>query len=146
MKINLSKNQYMNLIKLINIGNWVINSIRNKDEIIKDFEELEQHIYSYHTSADYNGIEYDENLKSFFPSEELLSELEVYIQDYDNEIFWNELISRMVEKELLENYTEEELENMNDKEFYDVKFKLMDKYEDEFEKYGIKRLKINNEE
>ncbi len=51
----------------------------------------------------------------------------------------------MVEKELLENYTEEELEKMNDKEFFDKKFKLMDKYEDEFEKYGIKRLKINNE-
>jgi hypothetical protein len=52
----------------------------------------------------------------------------------------------MVEKEILKNYKEEKLEKMNDKEFYDKKFKIMEKYEDEFEKYGIKRLKIDNKE
>jgi len=41
MKIELTKEQYKNLIKLVYLGNWIVNSIRSGEEDDKRIEKYE---------------------------------------------------------------------------------------------------------
>lgn len=62
---------------------------------IEEFEELEQYILSF--CKDFgmdDSVEYDEDLKMFFLSGEFLdgSGVEELIDEYNNDVFWDELI------------------------------------------------------
>ena len=69
IKFTLTKDQYENLIKLVYLGNWMINGIRLHDEQIKEYEELEQYIFSFAKDAGMEKyIVYDDGSKKYFPS------------------------------------------------------------------------------
>ena len=74
MKIELTKEQYENLLEVVYLGNWMINAIRsgNKgDERIEKYDDIEQYILSF--AKDFrlaNFVEYNEELKQFFHTRE----------------------------------------------------------------------------
>lgn len=88
IKIEFTKAQYENLIKLLYLGNWMINAIRT-DDIVKKYDDVEQHIYSFAKDVGLNQyIEFDSELNKFFPTTELEEdeEMEKYREEYDDEI------------------------------------------------------------
>jgi hypothetical protein len=145
MEINFTKEQYENLIKLVYLGNWMINAIRTDDRIEK-FYDLEQYIYSYFKDFGlHEYIEYDKELKKFFPTEELMEEeLEEYIDDYNDYNFWDELTFRLARRDLLKKYGENEVEKMSLEERMKKEVPFLEKYGEEFEKYGVERLGIED--
>ena len=56
MKIELSKEQYQCLVRLVMAGNWLINSHRAGDEILEEYEEMEQYILSLAKQFDAEDI------------------------------------------------------------------------------------------
>ena len=74
MKIKLTKKQYKNLLKLVYLGNWMVNSIRSGnegDERIKKYDEIEQYIFSFAKEAGLKKyIEFDKEFNQFFPTPE----------------------------------------------------------------------------
>ena len=46
MKIELSEQQFRYLLDLVYIGNWVINSTREEDDRIREYDEVESAIFS----------------------------------------------------------------------------------------------------
>jgi hypothetical protein len=55
MNIELSKEQYKTLLKMLYCGEWMLNSYKIKeDKIYEETSELEQHIFSF---AKENGLE-----------------------------------------------------------------------------------------
>lgn len=46
MKINFTKKQYQDLLRLVYLGNWMANANRTEDEI-KSLNELEGYIFSF---------------------------------------------------------------------------------------------------
>ena len=76
MDIKLTKDQYENLIKLVYLGNWMINGIRLHDEQVEKYEKIEQYIFSFAKDAEMEKyIEYDGKSKKFFPT----GEFEIHI-------------------------------------------------------------------
>jgi len=137
MKIELSKEQYHKLVKLIYAGEWLINSHREKDEVIKEFEDIEQYIYSFSGYKEFAAgdlITFDSDFQEYFPTrkfEELMHEL---IDDYDEDNFWEELIRRMATKEAFiknKNATAEDV------------WALEDKYDAEFCENGLDRVYVD---
>lgn len=106
MKINFTKKQYEDLVKLIYLGTWMINAHRT-DDIIENYEDLEQYVLSFFKDF---GMEkyilFDEELNKFFPTKAFEEDTEVdqYIDEYNNDIFGEELIDRLARRDFIQVY------------------------------------------
>ena len=95
MEIKFTKEQYENLIKLVYLGNWMVNAIRGgaENEVrVKKYDDMEKYVFSF--AKDFgldNFVEYDEEHKEYFATRELEEETDIaqYIQDYDENAFWD---------------------------------------------------------
>jgi hypothetical protein len=144
MKINFTKKQYEDLMKLVYLGAWMINSHRT-DNIEERYEELEQYILSF--SEEFGTekyVEFDEDLRRFFTTREFEedTEIEQYKEEYDDNTFWDELIYRLARRDLIKTYGEAAVFTMTTDELLDKEQPFIDRYEMEFERYGIDNLEI----
>jgi hypothetical protein len=144
MKINFTKKQYEDLMKLVYLGAWMINSHRT-DNIEERYEELEQYILSFSEEfGSENYVEFDEELNRFFTTREFEedAEIEHYKEEYDDNTFWDELIYRLARRDLIKTYGEAAVFTMTTDELLDKEQPFIDRYELEFERYGIDNLEI----
>ena len=70
MNIELTKEQYLTLLKIMYCGEWVLNSYKTKeDKIYKESDELEQIIFSFAKEFKLEKwIEYDESSQKYLPT------------------------------------------------------------------------------
>lgn len=144
MKINLTKKQYRTLLTLLHLGSWMANAHRT-DDIIKEFEELEQYILSFGRDFGMDEhIEYDERIKMYFLKQEYLesSGIERLIDEYNEDVFWEELINGLANRDMLERYSREALNKMSQDELLEKKFPFLSFYEEEFVENGLKNLRL----
>jgi len=145
MEIRLTKEQYENLIKLVYLGNWMINAIRLKDERIKKYDDIEQYIFSFAKAFSLEKyIEFDKEFNRFFPTREFEenTDIEQYREDYDDEVFWQELSNRLGSRDFYKKYGEEAIRKMDQKERFLKEQEFIIKYEEELEKNGLDNLEI----
>jgi hypothetical protein len=140
--IELSEEQYKNLLKLVYLGEWVSQSYAEEpsEEILDTVENIYK--LSKDTDAE-NSVEYDKEIGRHFPTAEFEEEMLDYIDDYDDNVFWDELVDRMSEKELLDKFGEEKVEKMSFEDRIEEESSFIEKYENEFAENGIERLKIS---
>jgi len=151
IELSVSKEQLEKAIKLIYLGNWVVNSIRGREEMptIEEYDEISNLFLKL---AYENGLQelvsFDKKNNMYFPSDELADDSEIldYLDDFVDDVFWEELSMRLAERD-----TEEKLGKGNSAAFPTEKEVelLIDnqaKYIKEFGKNGVKNLRIVNEE
>ena len=146
MKIELSKKEYRNLLDLLAISEWVLNANAvggDNPEALK-YKKVEQKLLSYAKHHDCEDlIEYDVKLKEYFPTriyEE--SEYRKFIDEYEEDTFWDELVSRLSHRDLLREVGEIEYKEMAFEERFIRQERVEEKYNIEFEKNGLKNLKL----
>jgi len=147
IELKLTKDEYEKLIKVVYLGEWMINSHRLPDETNEEYESVEQRIYSHAKEAGMEHlIMYDEGLKKFFPTRELEmeSDAEMFREEYDNEAFWDELIDGLSNRDFVRTYGEDAIKAMTPEERFKKLCPFVDKYEDETEKRGIENLEIKD--
>lgn len=146
MKINFTKKQYETLLKAVYLGNWVVNSTDDEPEG-NQFDKLEEYIFSF---AKGFGLEhyavYDKQDKVYYPSQKLEEDEEVneYIQNYDDDTFWDKLIFNLARRDMENEYGEEEIKKMSVEECLVKEQPFAEKYEKEFAKNGLKNLAISS--
>ena len=148
MEIKFTEKQYESLLKLVYLGNWMINAIRLVDEQIKEYENIEQYIFSFAKDAGLeNWIEFDNELNKFYPTKEFEenTDVEQFKDDYDDELFWEELTYRLGGQDFIREYGETAIRKMTWEERFKKEQPFIEKYEEEFEKYGIENLEIKEE-
>lgn len=146
MKINFTKKQYEDLVKLAYLGTWMINAFRT-DDTVEKYEELEQYILSFFKDFGMEKyIVFDEELKRFFPTREFEenTDVEQYIDEYNSDVFWDELIHRLARRDLIREYGEENVINMSLEQLIEKEQQFIEKYDEEFAKNGIEYLEIKN--
>ena len=146
MKINFTKKQYEDLIKLVYLGNWFVNSHRTND-VVGEYEELEQYIFSYFEDFGMEQyIEYDKTIDEYFPTREFEADTEIedFKEEYDNYTFWNELIHRLARRDMIKKYGEANVLSMTPDVLISKEAPFIEKYEDEFEMNGIENLEIRD--
>jgi len=142
LKIEFNKNQYEGLIKLVYLGNWMVNAYRI-DDCLKEFEEIEEYVLSFSDEMDFdNYVVYDKKFKKHFPTRKFEEEVDVYVDEYNDEMFWDELIDRLAKRDFINKYGEEAIHKMDLEERFGKLQPFINKYEREFEKYGIENLVI----
>jgi len=142
MQITLTKEQYEKLMELVYLGNWMANSYRG-DERIEDYDRAAEHILSFAPSAGHQDrVEFDEFEGRYFPSRKLDEDLKPLVDDYDDDVFWNVLIDRLAERDLVRAQGEEAVDKMDWEEYSRNLEPYLKKYEKEIDESGVEHLEI----
>jgi len=140
IKIEFSENQYKILLKLIYLGNWMVNAFQTED-IEDDCDELESYLLSFAAEAGVADYVCEENgNQRKYPSSELEDDLNVYIDRYNNDTFWDELIERLAWRDFARRYGDGASKNMRHSERLRKLNPLIKKYIDEFSESGIENI------
>lgn len=147
MTVAYTPQQYEALMKLVYLGNWMINGIKISDEHVKKFNDIEQQIFSKAEEAGCGSlVEYDKSFKKYFPTQELEEDKEIASsqKEYNNEIFWAELIERLAQRDFVVQYGVEAIKTMGEREQKEKFSECVKRYVDEFEKNELKNIFIHS--
>lgn len=145
LNIDLTRNQFEDLVRCVYLAHWMINGIRPEDEKVRRYEDLEQYVYALAHKHGYPDlVEFLKERNKFFFKDEFSesNEADGYRREYDDEMFWTELIQRLATRDLLEQYGVESLSKMNTREEVEKKQPILRKYIDELEQNGVQNLKL----
>ncbi|MEA3306596.1 MAG: hypothetical protein U9Q34_02300 [Elusimicrobiota bacterium] len=145
IKVKFKEKDYLKLMELVYCGNWIISATKERDSRIKKYEEIEDKIFSQAPADFQNLIDYDKELKQYFPSGEFEEKMEEFIDEYNDDTFWEELILRLGRRDIALKYKDREKEFMKllREDLWKENYKEGEKYSEEFGKYGVERLKID---
>ena len=148
-KIELTKEQFKALLKLVYLGNWLANAQRdgsNENPHLEEYEEIENYIFSFAKRFGLRKYVDDEEAAKgkFYPTRffEEGTDVQKLIEEYDEETFWDELIDRLGDRDFFRHYSKNEIKKMTREERFEKFYKFIDKWEDEMHEHGIERLKI----
>jgi hypothetical protein len=142
MDIKVTKEQYEKLLRLAYLGNWMVNAYRTND-FIEEYHTEAERIYAYAPSFGLKElIDFDEAEGRTFPSAKLEEELEEFVEDYEDWAFWDLLILKLAERDLVREYGEAAVDQMTDEELEAKRAPYSKKYEKEIEANGIQNLDI----
>ena len=144
MKINFTKKEYRYLLDLIYLGDWVMTADDVEDDPKKKHhEEITQKIYSFAKDFDCEDlIEYNSDFDKHNETRNFEeSEVAQYLASFEENSFWETLISRLAERDFLKDLPSGGLNALTlDEKFSGIQ-KHEDKWADEFSKFGINNLK-----
>ena len=149
MKIEFTKEQFLALMKVVYLGNWMANANRNgssEDPCIEEYEKMEDYIFSLAPQFGFDkyvGHEPTDGDK-YFPTRSFEEETDVdkLHHEYDEGNFWDELAGRLGERDFYNKYSKKDWEKMKQDERF---FKLQEcivEWEEESENFGLERLEV----
>ncbi|MBK8576112.1 MAG: hypothetical protein IPN90_10735 [Elusimicrobia bacterium] len=86
-------------------------------------------------------MEYDAKNNEYFPSQRLEEVCEVPIQENEDDVFWDELMVRMAERDV-KRESDNGANPMTPDEIFAAIGEKEEMYDEEFNDYGIARLEI----
>lgn len=142
MNIKLTRDQFEKLLHLAYMGNWVVNGYRSEDPK-QEYDDAAGVVYAHALEAGLKTlIEFDEAEGRYYPSAKLEDELAELIDDYEDWAFWDLLILKLAERDLVRQVGQETVDAMDDKELEERRAPYIQKYEKEIEKQGILNIEI----
>lgn len=101
MKINFTKKRYNYPLDLVYLGEWTANAFKDYDERDTEYDALFKYICSFAKDIGVeNLVPFNTVLDTHFPTQEYEQQLQPIIDDNDNDVFWQELSSRLAERDL----------------------------------------------
>lgn len=141
IQISFTKEQLEDFLDVVCLGEWMINATRI--ERIKKYDDLAQRVFKAAKDAGIEGVEYDEEDKTYWLTREFEdSILQEFKDEYDNETFWDDLPDRLAERDLEKKFGRKAVEAMDNETRFKERMRLCQKYENEFEKNGIERVEV----
>jgi hypothetical protein len=143
MEINLTKEQFRTLIKLLYLGEWAANGHRLRDEYLKEYEDVEQHILKIAEKEGFSELaEFIEDLDGVFPTSDLEEEMQALIEEHEVAVLWETLPLWLAKRDLSREFGLKALKTMDEEKYAIRMFRLAETYEREFEVHGLERLEI----
>lgn len=147
MKLFIPKDKFAKIIRMIYLGNRMINSHRT-DDILTDYESAYRYMLWFCKDYDLSDLVSDID-GTIYPSLklEMQDESDDYRQEYNEEIFRSELADRLAQQDVVKLvWWEDQFLSMD----RDARFALLSnhttKREEEFEEYGLERMgKLNKD-
>lgn len=147
MRVDFTKERYKELLLLVLLGSWVRGGVADlKGEYSPKMDELEDYLLG--KAKDFDLEHLTENFKGHMvPSDAFAKEYEAMIEEYNEDEFWSELEILLGKRDFYEEATKQELETIEKDGWLSGKAdQYYRKYQDEFEKYGIERLRIRSKD
>ena len=143
ISMEFSKDQFKDLLKLVHLGNWVANGTRSQENQIAGFLDIQDRLISEaHTQGLSDMVDYDQKEDECFPTEVFEDEMDDLIDEYEDQVFWQDLIIRMTHRDFVAAHGEDSLEKLPLAEREKKLSPIEKKYQDEFFSNGVDNLKI----
>lgn len=139
MNVQLQPDEYRKLIELAYLGEWMINAHHDPDFQDEAAGQALQKLLAAHPSEDVTqDAETGEYLMNTDWTERLYDD---YVLDYDDHVFWDELIERLAQRDLAKD-RDVRLEDISrDEDLFELR-PLEERYRQELEEHGLDRLNI----
>ena len=147
MKIDFTKNEYRFLLDMVEMAEWVLNSRKtDSSDEVKEYSEVYQKILSHAKEMGFeNLITYDENLDGYYATAEYEeSEHMRYIEEFEDDVFWEALPHRLAVRDLVSQVGEKGYREMEFEERVSKILDLEEIYNKELEENGIDNLRFEN--
>ncbi|OLY63725.1 hypothetical protein BWD11_12845 [Leptospira santarosai serovar Grippotyphosa] len=153
MNIELTRKQYEALLKSLAITRFLYHSILDEEEPAADrldsydafVEDMEQQVLSYAKALEVSHlVAYDNEEEFHYLTREFEEKTDIsdLITEYQDSIFWDELIQRLAVRDFMRIYNESEIKGMAIEERIEKEAPFISKYEEIFTESGIETLEI----
>jgi hypothetical protein len=141
MDLKLTPEEYLKLIELAYLGEWMINA-HHDPEIQDDVASLAlQRLLTAGPPAEASR---DEETGLYYLATDWIERLyDTYILDYDDHVFWDELTERLANRDLARQRGVDSDDIDRDEDLSELR-PLEEKYRQELEDHGIDRLGISS--
>jgi len=147
MKINITKKEYRVLLDMLTIADWIMHAHAiGKEEHHLEHEALKDKLLSYYKEMGAEDrIESSQELDGYYET----NDYEEYVQDkfiqpYEDEFFWDELIDRLGERDAINTVGIEQFSKMDFVERMRKLDEMKERYANEFEEQGLDNLQLVN--
>lgn len=147
MKIEFTREEYRRLLDIVFMADWVINAHKIKENSkTEKYNKLEQKIYSYAKEMGFEDlVEYAPDQEKYYSTRKFEDEgrAMAFIYEFENDTFWDELISRLADRDLIRQIGGiENLSQLSFEERIERTVPLEEKYSSEFEERGLDGVSI----
>ncbi|OGJ89662.1 MAG: hypothetical protein A2268_07060 [Candidatus Raymondbacteria bacterium RifOxyA12_full_50_37] len=99
MKVTVTTDQYKSLLHLVYLGNWMANSYRETP--LDEFDKIEEFIFSLAPAAGLDEwVTFSHEDNRLHASEGFDETLMEFLDDYDENTFWESFVQRMARRDL----------------------------------------------
>jgi len=148
MNISLTKEEMVMLLRLANIGDWVMFSDlddEDADPMAVEHKKAMQKLFACAHKAGMDDIvSLDPVLDEYFETGAFEGDYLTYVYEYTAKQLLEELPDRLAARDLIDQVGEKAFENMDGVERGGKLQQLAFMYEDEFEQHGLDRLHLLN--
>ena len=141
MTITLSDEQYRRLVVLTMLGEWMVNATQKEPDANYEYAASQLYSFAKGTPAE-KLVSLDPETRMWVPSADSDEEIHALIDDYDDKMFWEDLTTRMAERDLLAERGERAVNGMRPAERVRMIQSYAKPYVDEFEERGLDRLVV----
>ena len=129
------------LLKLLYSGSYIIEAEdEEKDKLINGL--IQKVLLAAKQNKAYRGIEYNQEINEYELTEEAEERLHDNFDEFVEETFWEELLFRLGQRDIVKEIGEKEYRSMTEEELEEKHEEAEEKYREEFDKNGIKNLGI----
>jgi hypothetical protein len=145
MKINLTKKEYLALLDIFEIADWVLHSHKVEQPAeTKPYSDLEQKMLAL--AEDFGCghlVDYSEADKRYYPTREVEEGPAMqFIEMFEEDTFWSRIVERLAERDLVRELGKEKFATLDRAERWEKMEDLETRYWDEFQMHGVERLEI----
>lgn len=146
MKIDLTRRDYKSLLTVLEIADWVLHAYSSEEPAEgAPLRSLEQKVLAL---ADEFGsgelVEFDPVEQRYWLTREYdeLSDATEFIEQFENDSFWDQLTDRLVERDLIRQLGEKALKRLDPEQVAEKSEPYRRLYGEEFLTHGVSRLEI----
>jgi len=148
MNVSLTQREFRLLLDLLLIADWVIHGHRREEPPEADtYRMVIQKFLSLAKDFGLDDlVEIDEELNQYRPTEKLEADTGAWkmLDEYDDLLFWEELIVRLAERDVAGMPGKGDVGSMSAEEYDRLAGPLEEKYAGEFYQHGLDRLTLRN--
>jgi hypothetical protein len=147
MKINFTKSEYQILLDVIYMADWILHAHDTEDRSnTKEYSDLFQKLMSYAKDMGCEDlVDFDKQQKNYAESFQFEEESPAlgYIEEFEDDSFWSELISRLARRDALIELKVDNPDDVDTEILYTAIFKAEEKWSEEFEAFGLDRVRTD---
>ena len=146
MNIDLTEKEYRLLLDFVFMANWVVESHHpdGRDDV-QEYDMLLQKLYSFAPQMGCAELVHaDRETNEYSPTrhyEEITKAFEL-IEEYNDDTFWDALISRLAERDVYEQVEDDRRDTMGIEEYWERSEPIEEAYYEEFRQRALERLRL----
>ncbi|MDX1902457.1 MAG: hypothetical protein SFW66_10755 [Gammaproteobacteria bacterium] len=143
MKVNITKKEFRLLVEMLYLSDWMMHS-HSVDARYKEHEELKKKFLSHYKEMEAEDIiEYSKESDDYYEVNEYDEYIHnKFIENYDTETFWDELIDRLAERDVIREIGQEKYLSLEGIERVMKVEEVRERYANEFAMHGLENINV----